>query len=91
MKTVEQILTSKGYDNSEIDSLINWDGLDTKVREEFNVSEPIHLWEAYYIGDGDENILNDIAKSRGLEDYSELLKEMDYRLLELAEQIEDKK
>jgi len=96
METASQILERKGYDNSEQDEIVcsgykNNDSLDIKVREEFCVDEPIHLLEAYYLGDAGEDVLNEIAKKRGFDDYKDLLNAMDYRLLELAKEYPDKK
>lgn len=59
---------------------------DIECRDEFECTEPIHLWEAYCIGDGDEDILNDLAKEHGCSDYEELLGEMDTRFQEIIEE-----
>lgn len=40
-------------------------GLDMKVRSEFGIDEPIHLWEAYYIGYADELVLKAQALKLG--------------------------
>lgn len=89
--SVERILTAKGYDNEQIQSIVyEHPNFDEKVRSEFSINEPIHLWEAYYIGDANEDILSEIALSKGFDNYTELLKEMDYMLLELAEQYPSK-
>lgn len=97
METVSQILEAKGYEGDEIDSIINWanrnkESLDMQTRIEFGVSDhPIHLWEAYYSGDADEEELQKIAEEKGFEDYHELLKAMDRHLLTLAEEYPSKK
>lgn len=62
--------------------------MDAKVRAEFKVNEhPLHLWERYYIGDADENILLKIAKYQGFNDISELFSAMDRKLIELCEEL----
>ncbi len=50
---------------------------DINTREKFGVNEPVHKWDGYYIGDADEEALNEIAKKHNLEDYDELFFEMD--------------
>jgi hypothetical protein len=84
MKTASQILEAKGYENDEINDIVN--NLDIKVREEFKAeSLPVHLWEAYYKGDASEDDLNEVAKMNECEDYDQLLKKMDESLSDLAE------
>lgn len=58
---------------------------DLKVREEFECDEPIHLFDAYYIGDASEDALNEVAKKNGCEDYKGLLIKMDGRYSEILE------
>ena len=96
MKTTQQILEKKGYDNNEINDLINYgttvspDGLDMQVREEFGLGgEPLHLWEAYYIGDANESVLEAKAKEFNT-DVKGLLHLMDIRLNALCEDIPEK-
>lgn len=96
METASQILEKKGYDNSEQDEIVcsgykNNDSLDVMVRKEFGVDEPIHILEAYYLGDADENVLTEIAEKKGFDDYKDLLNAMDHRLLELAYEYPEKK
>lgn len=107
MKTAQQILESKGYDLNEINDIINFqtkfseEGLDMQVRAEFGLSDqPLHLWEAYYIGDADELILKnkaiELGYIAGSEDednegnISEMLTAMDNRLIELSCEIDEK-
>lgn len=92
----QQILESKGYDNSEINDLINYgtsvspDGLDMKVREEFGLdSEPLHLWESYYRGDANETVLEQKAAEYNT-DIDGLLRLMDIRLNELCHAVPEK-
>lgn len=97
MKNANQILSSKGYDHDEQNDIINYkttyseEGLDMKVREEFKVGDQaLHLFEAYYVGDADENELNEIAIQNGHNGAEELLNAMTIRLNELCEEIPDK-
>lgn len=87
MNTASQILAKKGYDNAEQNDIIcvNENCLDWQVRNEFGMNEPIHLYEAYYLGEADEDEMNEIAKKSGFDDYNELLFAMDRRLIEVAE------
>lgn len=62
MKTASQILERKGFENDEINDIVN--NLDIQVREEFSKeneqAQMVHLWECYYKGDSaieDENFL----------------------------------
>jgi hypothetical protein len=89
MKTAQQILESKGYDNSQIeDVLYHNQALDMKVRAEFGVEyQPLHLWEAYYLGDADEEEIERIALKRGHDSAKGMLLSMDIRLNELAEEM----
>jgi hypothetical protein len=90
MKNLVQILEAKGYDNSEISDIIqaNDDNLDMKVREEFGVQdEALHLWEAYYKGDANEDNLLKAAVDNGFDDIEDLLSAMDNRLLELCKDL----
>ena len=65
-------------DNSfDIDLIDLVNQADINTREKFGVNEPIHKWDGYYIGDADEEALNEIAKKHNLEDYDELFFEMD--------------
>lgn len=52
----------------------DYDPLDVEIRDRFNVSEPIHLWENYCIGDADEEKL--LAET-GYDDVDELFSDMD--------------
>jgi hypothetical protein len=73
MKTIERELSEKM--NIDVNELaVNTDIL---IRERFNIYEPIHKFECYYIGDADEDVLNRIAEENGLNDYRELLSMMD--------------
>jgi hypothetical protein len=91
MKNASQILEAKGYEGHEVDSIINWangdnESLDIQTRIEFGIQdEPVHLWEAYYVGDSDEKTLNEIAKSKGYYDHDELLDAATRHLNSLAE------
>ena len=91
MKTATQILEAKGYEGDEIDSILNWangdkESLDVQTRIEFGIQdEPVHLWEAYHVGDSDEDTLDEIAKSKGFDDHNELLDAATRHLNSLAE------
>lgn len=101
MKTAQQVLAAKGFDNDQIaDILYHNQALDMKVREEFGVQdEPLHLWEYYYTGDADREVLAKIAKEKGFfieskietidgdGDVDGMLIAMDNRLIELCEEI----
>lgn len=88
MKTASQVLEEKGYDNEQQNDIVcvGSESLDWKVRDEFGIDEPIHLYECYYIGDANEDVINEMAKEKGYEDYKGLLFAMDRRLVELAEE-----
>lgn len=93
MNTAQSILTSKGYDNFECMDIIqaNQDNLDMKVREKYGLgTEPLHLWEAYYIGDADEDVVLEAAKKHGFDDEDELFAQMDRDLLDLANEYPSK-
>lgn len=91
MKTASQILEAKGYDNEEQNAIVyDHPSLDAQVRSEFGIDEPVHLWDGYYIGDADEDILTEIATSKGYDNYFELFRDMDYRLIELANEYPEK-
>lgn len=92
MKTAQEVLSAKGYDHSEIDDLISYGiGLDMDVRTEFGLdNEPVHLWEAYYKGDANEEVLAEKAKEFGCDSIDSLLHLMDIRLIELCEEVEEK-
>lgn len=78
------ILESKGYDATERDGIIG--SLDWMVRYAYSIKEPIHLLDdGYYYGDADAEVLNNIAASKGYEDYTELFGAMDRSLTDLAE------
>ena len=80
---MEKILNKKGYTSVDIIQEIITE-VDQKTREFFDVENyPVHLWEKYYIGDADENELTQLAVSRNLESYQELLEEMDIYLEDL--------
>lgn len=65
-------------DNSfDIDLIDLENQADINTREKFGVNEPVNKWDGYYIGDADEEALNEIAKKHNLEDYDELFTEMD--------------
>lgn len=85
--SIERILTAKGYDNEQIQQIVYENpGFDAQVRCEFGIDQPIHLWEAYYIGDADAEEMNEIAINKGFDNYIELLAAMDGRLNQLAEE-----
>lgn len=111
MKTAQQVLEAKGFDNDQINDIINFktkyseEGFDMEVRKEFGLeNEPLHLWEAYFQGDADYQVLSARAKERGYildnsnenvitnidgdGDVGALLVSMDHRLIELCENIE---
>lgn len=92
MKTASQILEKKGYGLDEINDIIcaNHNSLDEVTRDKFGVMEPIHLWEAYYLGDANEDSLLEVAKDHGFDDIKSLLKEMDMHLISLAEAYKEK-
>ncbi len=50
---------------------------DINTRNHFGIHEPIHKWEAYYLGDASVEAVNSVAKSKGYEDYTELFDAMD--------------
>lgn len=85
--TASDILAAKGYDPAQQNDIVcaNSDCLDVQTREYFNVNEPIHLYECYYIGDANEDDLNELAQTKGYADYTELLAAMDRHLTALAE------
>ena len=80
-------LAKEGFD---IDTNDIEDQADDNVRNYFGVHEPIHKLDAYYVGDADEQVLNEIAKKYGLEDYEELLAKMDERFEKELEKISSK-
>lgn len=84
MKTAEQILVSKGYDANQAYSVV-YENLDGKTRGEFGIDEPVHLFEKYYLGDADANVMERIALDQGYDSCIDLLGAMDSRLIELAE------
>lgn len=85
MKTLEQILTEKGYGNEEIQEIVyEYPNFDEQVRTQYGIDEPIHLYESYYLGDADEEELNKTALFYGLDSYIELLAAMDGALIDLA-------
>lgn len=91
METATQILEAKGYEGDEVDSILTWgtsevESLDLQTRIEFGIYEhPVHLWEAYYVGDADEKELFKIAKEKGFEDVEDLLEATTHHLNSLAE------
>ncbi|MGN7818767.1 helix-turn-helix domain-containing protein [Chitinophaga sp. 22536] len=93
MNTLTQILEAKGYDLSEQAEIIesgfgSSESLDMQVRTEFNMFEPISLWDgAYLIGEADEEVMTDVAQEKGYETYQDLLSAMKKRLIELAEEL----
>jgi len=94
MENIESVLEEKGYGNIEIMEIIsaNEKSLDVQTREYFGLQDqPLHLLEAYYIGDADEDILEAKAKEFDFEDIHDLLKNMGYFLFSLAEKYETKK
>ena len=96
MRTASQILESKGYDLADQNEIVNigyldHQSLDQQVRTQFGITEPIHLWDGYYIGDAGEDTMNEIAQQKGYEDYKELLAKMDNSLVALAEAFPVKK
>ena len=65
----------------------DYDPLDVEIREQFNVSEPIHLWENYCIGDADEAKL--LAET-GYDDIDDLFSDMDDAyLMQLDDAVDD--
>lgn len=52
----------------------DYDDLDVEIRDQFGVTEPIHLWENYCIGDADEEKL---LNETGYEDIDKLFSDMD--------------
>lgn len=91
--TAQQILESKGYDNSECADILQADdaNLDMQVREKYGLgNEPLHLWESYYRGDASKKALKKAAKKHGLESIDDLLSAMDSDLIELAEKYPSK-
>jgi hypothetical protein len=88
MKTASQILADKGYENDQINDIVN--NLDIQVRQEFKAeSLPVHLWDAYYKGDASELALNEVTKENGYANWNQLLVRMTSRLSELAENYSD--
>lgn len=83
MKTATQILESKGYESDHVNEVLN--SLDEQVRDKFKVTEPVHLWETYTLGDANKDNLQKIAEENNFEDIDELLENMDWELLELTE------
>lgn len=97
MKNANQILSEKGYDYEEQNDIINFktvyadNGLDMTVRTEFGLEEqPLHLWEAYYVGDADEKVLEATAAKFNYQDVNQLLHAMTCRLNELCEEVEQR-
>ena len=87
MKNAEAILKEKGYDNFEITDILqaNKHNLDMQIREKYGLeNQALHLWESYYIGDADEQIVLSKAIEHGFKDIDELLNQMDADLEELA-------
>jgi hypothetical protein len=80
-------LAKEGFD---IDTNDIEDQADETTRTIFGVREPVHKLDAYYIGDADEQVLNEIAKKHGLEDYDDLLARMDSCFKEELERISSK-
>lgn len=80
-------LAKEGFD---IDTNDIEDQADETTRTIFGVREPVHKLDAYYIGDADEQVLNEIAKKHGLEDYDDLLARMDSYFKEELERISSK-
>lgn len=61
--------------------------LDIEIREQFNVTEPIHLWEYYCIGDADE--INLLAET-GYDDVDKLFNDMDEAyLIQLDDKVDE--
>lgn len=95
MNTIGKILESKGYDLADISEIVesgyrSHTSLDQQVRDEFAMYEPIHLWDTYQIGDADETEMDDLAQEKGYNDFREMLKAMDRKLIELAENFPSK-
>ncbi len=89
MKTFDELLrlAKEGFD-IDINDIENQ--ADDNVRNYFGVHEPIHKLDAYYVGDADEQVLNEIAKKHGLEDCDDLLARMDSYFKEELERISSK-
>lgn len=87
MKSAEQILGEKGY-SDEIADIIH--DLDIEVRDKFEISEPIFLWEKYYIGDADHEILCQLANAQGFEGIHDLFEAMDWELISMCQSVPSK-
>jgi hypothetical protein len=83
MKTANQILESKNVPFEKIEDIVN--NLDIAIREQYNVSQPIHLWDKYYLGDAKKA---DLLSASGYTDIDSLLNDMTADLAEAAENVE---
>lgn len=59
---------------------------DRQTRDEYECEEPIHIYESYYIGDADEDVLNELAEKHDYVDYQELLNGMYSRFEDICEE-----
>ena len=92
MKTLSTLrfLQDNSFDlNIDLSDIENQADLNTRAK--FEVEEPIHKWDGYYIGDADEDVMNEIGKKHNLDDYVELLFEMDSEFENESERLASEK
>lgn len=71
-----------GFDPAKVQDTIA--SLDEAVREEFNVTEPIHLWDGYALGDANDETLK---QETGYDDLDELFNDMGHMLIQKTEKL----
>ena len=92
MKTLSTLrfLQDNSFDlNIDLSDIENQADLNTRAK--FEVEEPIHKWDGYYIGDADEDVMNEIAKKHNLDDYVELLFDIDSEFENESERLASEK
>lgn len=62
---------------------------DIETRDYFGITEPIFIENKYYLGDADEDTMNEIAEEKGYPDYDSLFDAMWDYYLDLVEEKED--
>lgn len=90
MRTIETLnfLAENGLD-IDINDIEN--NADVNTREKYEVNEPIHKWDGYYLGDADEDVLNEVAKKQGFDNYDDLLSDMDNYFLDELDKLASEK
>lgn len=71
-----------GFDPDKVQDAIT--ALDDAVRDEFGVTEPIHLWDGYASGDSDDDKLKE---ETGYDDLDELFDAMGTMLIQKTEKL----